>query len=95
MESLALLAAIIVSIAFIGGPLSFVLSLLKNLSGLLEKSRIFFVFLFAIPAFLVGIFLVFKVISPGATFMGIVGIFTSSGAVYRVTRQKKNHVNRH
>ena len=45
MESLALLAALIVSIAFIGGPLSFLLSFLKNLTGKLEIGRIFFLFL--------------------------------------------------
>ena len=94
MESLALLAALIVSIAFIGGPLSFLLSFLKNLTGKLEIGRIFFLFLFGIPALLVGTYLVTQRISPGATFMGLIGISSSSLAMYRVIKQiqKKNKV---
>ena len=87
MESLAVLAAIIVSLSVIGGPISFLFSLLRRLGGFLEISRIFFVFLFGLPAFLVAIYLIVGRISPGATLMGLIGLVSSSLGMFRTIKQ--------
>lgn len=87
MYSLALLAVIIISIAVIGGPLSFLFSLLRNLKGFLEITRIIFVFLFGLPAMTIAIFLITRWISIGATLMGLFGAASSGLGMYRTIKQ--------
>lgn len=87
MESLALLASLIVLASFLGGPISLVLTLYK-----LEKSsilRIVIAVIFAAVAIIVGLYLVSLDIGAGAKYMGTFGMICGSVSIYRISRIRK------
>lgn len=88
MESLALLATLIVSIAFLGGPLSFLLSRLLTRKGRTLSSFGKVVTLnFALPAIAVGLYLILLDIGLGARIMGAIGVTTGLLAAIRILRK--------
>jgi len=85
MESLALLATVIISLTVLGGPISLLLTFIPQRLLPLVLIKIL-AFVFASVAILVGIFLVINVNSLGALIMGVVGIATGIIAIYRVIK---------
>lgn len=86
MESLALMASIIVLSSFLGGPISLILTLYK-----LEKSSIIrrvVAIIFAVIAIIVGVYLISLDIGIGAKYMGAVGIFCGVASIYRIAKIK-------
>jgi len=85
MESLALLATLIISLTVLGGPISLALTFLpkhllplaviKILAGLIAVIAIFF-----------GISLIVSVNSIGARIMGSFGVITAATAIYRIIK---------
>ena len=92
MESLALLVSLIVSVAFIGGPFSLLLVVLRKRSKRSNRKpntlalRIYavFVLVFAIPAVLVGGRLITLDIGMGGRLFGLIGIITGVLALVRL-----------
>ena len=92
MESLALLAALIVSIASIGGPTSLFLVYLyrrykrAHLRPRVLISRIytFSILILAIPAILVGMRLLTLTLGIGGSMIGLVGVITGSWAIFKL-----------
>ena len=85
MESLALLASLIVSLTALGGPISLALTYLPQ--RLLPLAVIKIVaFLIALIAIFIGVFLVINVNSIGARVIGVFGITTAVVAIYRVIK---------
>ena len=97
MESLALLAAAIIAIAVIGGPLSLIFSWLrtKNRRKHLQIHRraqnmyAALIVLFGLPALLVGIRLITLDIAIGGKIFGFFGVLTSSLALVQLFRSRK------
>ena len=97
MESLALLAAIIISIAVIGGPLSLVFSLLRTknrrkhlqLHGTVQRIYAVLIILFGLPALVVGVRLITLDIAIGGKVFGFFGVLTSSIALVQLSRSRK------
>ena len=85
MESLALLASLIVSLTALGGPISLALTYLPQRLLPLAVIRIF-AFLIALIAIFIGVFLVINVNSIGARVIGLFGITTAIIAIYRVIK---------
>jgi hypothetical protein len=85
MESLALLATVIISLTVLGGPISLLLTFIPQRLLPLAVIKIL-AFVIAAIAILVGIFLVINVNSLGALIMGVVGIATGIIAIYRVIK---------
>jgi len=85
LESLALLATLIISLTVLGGPISLALTFLpqrllplaviKILAGLIAVIAIFF-----------GISLIVSVNSIGARIMGSFGVITAATAIYRIIK---------
>ncbi len=85
MESLALLATLIISLTVLGGPISLALTFLpqrllplaviKTLASLIAVIAIFF-----------GISLIVSVNSIGARIMGSFGVITAATAIYRIIK---------
>ncbi len=85
MESLALLATLIISLTVLGGPISLALTFLpqrllplvviKILAGLIAVIAVFF-----------GISLIVSVNSIGARIMGSFGVITAATAIYRIIK---------
>ena len=96
MESLALLVAIILSVAIVGGPLSLLFAFLyqrnsrKFFNRSVFKTRIFLILtiLFAVPAILVGIRLLTLDIAFGGKFFGGLGVLTGASSLYKVFESK-------
>ena len=85
MESLALLASLIVSLTALGGPISLALTYLPQ--RLLPLAVIKIVaFLIALIAIFIGVFLLINVNSIGARVIGVFGITTAVVAIYRVIK---------
>ena len=85
MESLALLASLIISLTALGGPISLALTYLPQ--RLLPLAVIKIVaFLIAMIAIFIGVFLVINVNSIGARVIGVFGITTAVVAIYRVIK---------
>ena len=85
MESLALLASLIVSLTALGGPISLALTYLPQ--RLLPLAVIKIVaFLMAMIAIFIGVFLLINVNSIGARVIGVFGITTAVVAIYRVIK---------
>ena len=85
MESLALLASLIVSLTALGGPISLALTYLPQ--RLLPLAVIKIVtFLIAMIAIFIGVFLLINVNSIGARVIGVFGITTAVVAIYRVIK---------
>jgi hypothetical protein len=97
MESLALLAAAIIAIAVIGGPLSLIFSWLrsknrrKHLQIHRKAQNVFaaLIILFGLPAFVVGIRLITLDIAIGGKIFGFFGVLTSSIALAQLFRSRK------
>jgi len=85
MESLALLATVIISLTVLGGPISLAITFLPQRLLPLAVIKIW-AFLFALVAILVGIMLIINVNSIGAVITGLIGISTALFAIYRVIR---------
>jgi hypothetical protein len=85
MDSLALLATVIISLTVLGGPISLLLTFIPQRLLPLAVIKIL-AFVIAAIAILVGIFLVINVNSLGALIMGVVGIATGIIAIYRVIK---------
>ena len=85
MESLALLATVIISLTVLGGPISLLLTFIPQRLLPLAVIKIL-AFVFASVAILVGIFLVININSLGALIMGVVGIANGIIAIYRVIK---------
>jgi hypothetical protein len=86
MESLALLAALIISLTVIGGPLSVALTFLPQRLLPLAVIKLF-AFLIAVIAIIIGVMLIVNVDSIGARFMGSFGTICGFFAIYRVIRK--------
>ena len=97
MESLALLAAAIIAIAVIGGPLSLIFSWLrsknrrKHLQIHRKAQNVFaaLIILFGLPALVVGIRLITLDIAIGGKIFGFFGVLTSSIALAQLFRARK------
>jgi hypothetical protein len=85
MESLALLASLIVSLTALGGPISLALTYLPQRLLPLAVIKIL-AFLIALIAIFIGVFLVINVSSIGARVIGVFGITTALIAIYRVIK---------
>ena len=85
MESLALLATVIISLTVLGGPISLLLTFIPQRLLPLAVIKIW-AFAFAAIAILVGIMLMINVNSIGAMIMGVIGIATAVFAIYRVIK---------
>jgi hypothetical protein len=85
MESLALLATVIISLTVLGGPISLLLTFVPQRLLPLAVIKIW-AFLFAAIAILVGIMLIINVNAIGAVITGLIGISTALFAIYRVIR---------
>jgi hypothetical protein len=86
MESLALLAALIISLTVIGGPLSVALTFLPQRLLPLVVIKLF-AFLIALIAIIIGVMLIVNVDSIGARLMGSFGAICGFFAIYRVIRK--------
>ena len=85
MESLALLASLIVSLTALGGPISLALTYLPQRLLPLAVIKILS-FLIALIAIFIGVFLLINVNSIGARVIGVFGITTAVVAIYRVIK---------
>ena len=85
MESLALLAILLISLTVLGGPISLLLTFIPQRLLPLAMIKIW-AFLFAAIAIFVGIMLIVNVNSIGAFITGLIGITTAVFAIYRVIK---------
>jgi hypothetical protein len=85
MESLALLASVIISLTALGGPISLALTFLPQRLLPLAVIKIL-AFLMAVIAIFIGVFLMINVNSIGARVIGSFGVITASIAIYRIIR---------
>ena len=85
MESLALLASVIISLTALGGPISLALTFLPQRLLPLAVIKIL-AFLIAVVAIFIGVFLMINVNSIGARIIGSFGVVTASMAIYRIIR---------
>ena len=85
MESLALLASLIISLTALGGPISLALTYLPQRLLPLAVIKILS-FLIAMIAIFIGVFLVINVNSIGARVIGFFGVTTAVIAIYRVIK---------
>ena len=85
MESLALLASVIISLTALGGPISLALTYLPQRLLPLAVIKIL-AFLIAVIAIFIGVFLMINVNSIGARIIGSFGVVTASMAIYRIIR---------
>ena len=83
MESLALLATLIISLTVLGGPISLALTFLPKRLLPLAVIKIL-ASLIAVIAIFFGISLVVSVNSIGARIMGSFGVITAATAIYRI-----------
>ena len=86
MESLALLAALIVALSVLGGPLALLLT--RNLKSEPKPSYIRAVIasFVAIPAFFTGLNLVLIDIGIGGRIVGLVGVLCGSLTIYKIAK---------
>ena len=85
MESLALLAALIISLTALGGPLALALTFLPQRLLPLAVIKIL-AFLIALIAIFIGVMLIVNVNSIGARLIAIFGITTAVIAIYRIIK---------
>jgi hypothetical protein len=85
MESLALLASVIISLTALGGPISLALTFLPQRLLPLAVLKIL-AFLIAVIAIFIGVFLMINVNSIGARVIGSFGVITASIAIYRIIK---------
>ena len=86
MESLALLAALIVALSVLGGPLALLLA--RNLKSEPKPSYIRAVIasFVAIPAFFTGLNLILIDIGIGGRIVGLVGVVCGSLTIYKIAK---------
>ena len=85
MESLALLATVIISLTALGGPISLALTFVPQKLLPLAVIKIL-AFLLGLLAIVVGLMLIINVDSIGARMMGGFGVATALVAIYRVIK---------
>ena len=85
MESLALLATLIISLTVLGGSISLALTFLPQRLLPLAVIKIL-ASLIAVIAIFFGISLIVSVNSIGARIMGSFGVITAASAIYRIIR---------
>ncbi len=85
MESLALLATLIISLTVLGGPISLALTFLPQRLLPLALIKIL-ASLIAVIAVFFGISLIVSVNSIGARIMGSFGVITAATAIYRIIK---------
>ena len=85
MESLALLASVIISLTALGGPISLALTFLPQRLLPLAVIKIL-AFLIAVIAIFIGVFLMINVNSIAARVIGSFGVITASIAIYRIIK---------
>ena len=85
MESLAILAVLLIALTVLGGPISLLLTFIPQRLLPLAVIKIW-AFVFASVAILVGFMLIINVNSIGAMIMGVIGITTAVFAIYRVIK---------
>jgi hypothetical protein len=85
LESLAILAVLLIALTVLGGPISLLLTFIPQRLLPLAVIKIW-AFVFALVAILVGIMLMINVNSIGAMIMGVIGITTAVFAIYRVIK---------
>jgi hypothetical protein len=85
LESLAILAVLLIALTVLGGPISLLLTFIPQRLLPLAVIKIW-AFVFASVAILVGFMLIINVNSIGAMIMGIIGIATAVFAIYRVIK---------
>ncbi len=90
MESLALLAVLIISPAMFGGPFALLLTCFRTKN--ISKTRRGIIYMLSMFSLITGLFLILDNISSGATFIGFIGIASSGLAVFRI-RLLHNHKN--
>jgi hypothetical protein len=83
LESLALLATLIISLTVLGGPISLALTFLPKRLLPLAVIKIL-ASLIAVIAIFFGISLIVSVNSIGARIMGSFGVITAATAIYRI-----------
>lgn len=96
MESLALLVAVIVSIALVGGPFSLLLANLRKRNkrahlkphSMALRLYAVFVMVFGIPAVLVGGRLITLDIGLGGKLFGLIGVVTGVMALTRLYKDR-------
>ena len=96
MESLALLASLIIAVAVIGGPLSLLFAVLrernkrKNLQSHMVALRVYavLVLIFGAPALVVGIRLATLDIAIGGKIIGVIGAATSFMGLLKLFRSR-------
>ena len=86
MESLALLAAVIVAVSVIGGPLALLLT--RNLKSAPKPSyiRAMVASFVAIPAFFMGLNLLLIDIGVGGRIVGLVGVLCGSITIFKIAK---------
>lgn len=95
MESLALMVSIIVAISMIGGPLSLLFATLrrrnerKYLKKHLMTLRVYaiLVFVFGVPAIVIGIRLATLDIGIGGKIVGLIGIATGTASIVKTLKK--------
>jgi hypothetical protein len=85
MESLALLAALIVSLTVLGGPISLALTFLPQRLLPLAVIKLL-ALVIALIAIFIGVMLIINVNSLGSRVMAIFGITTAVIAIYRIIK---------
>ena len=85
MESLAILAVLLIALTVLGGPISLLLTFIPQRLLPLAVIKIW-AFVFASVAIFVGIMLIVNVNSIGALITGLIGITTAVFAIYRVIK---------
>jgi hypothetical protein len=85
LESLALLATVIISLTALGGPISLALTFVPQKLLPLAVIKIL-AFLLGLIAIVVGLMLMINVDSIGARLMGGFGVATALVAIYRVIK---------
>jgi ATP-dependent protease ClpP protease subunit len=85
LESLALLASVIISLTALGGPISLALTFFPQRLLPLAVIKIL-AFLIAVIAIFIGVFLMINVNSIGARIIGSFGVVTAAIAIYRIIR---------
>lgn len=87
MESLALAVAIIVAPAMFGGPIALLVTLWNPTN--MSRFRKIFANTLSSLSLIVGCFLIFENVSPGARNVGVLGIATGLIAIWRVRNFSK------
>ncbi|MFM8842875.1 MAG: phosphatase [Actinomycetota bacterium] len=89
MESLALLVALIVTPAMLGGPLALALTIFSK--SKISKLRQNSIYILGSLSAAVGIYLLISLVSRGTTIIGVLGIVTGVLAIRRTRKFTRNN----